>query len=137
MCSGNDQQETSGRQPQSRKDVMQTESEPLVSIITPVYNGEKFIPECLESIRTQTYSNFEHIIVNNCSTDRTLEIAQDYASRDSRVRIHNNNEFVTALENHNIALKLISPESKYIKIVQHGCRRSRTSLYRIGQRLPH
>ena len=50
---------------------MQTESEPLVSIITPVYNGEKFISECLESIRTQTYSNFEHIIVNNCSTDRT------------------------------------------------------------------
>ncbi|MGZ8383454.1 MAG: glycosyltransferase family 2 protein, partial [Nitrospira sp.] len=97
---------------------MQTEKEPLVSVITPVYNGEKFIPECLESVRTQTYSNFEHIIVNNCSTDSTLQIAQNHASKDARVRIHNNNDFVTALENHNIALSLISPESKYVKIVQ-------------------
>jgi glycosyltransferase involved in cell wall biosynthesis len=97
---------------------MQTENEPLVSVITPVYNGERFLSECLESVRAQTYSNFEHIIVNNCSTDSTLEIAQDYASRDPRIRIHNNNAFVTALENHNIALKLISPESKYVKIVQ-------------------
>jgi glycosyltransferase involved in cell wall biosynthesis len=97
---------------------MLTENEPLVSVITPVYNGERFLSECLESVRTQTYSNFEHIIVNNCSTDSTLEIAQDYASRDPRIRIHNNNDFVTALENHNIALKLISPESKYVKIVQ-------------------
>lgn len=97
---------------------MQTESEPLVSVITPVYNGEKFLSECLDSVRTQTYSNFEHIIVNNCSTDRTLEIAQDHAAKDPRLRIHNNNAFVTALENHNIALKLISPDSKYVKIVQ-------------------
>jgi glycosyltransferase involved in cell wall biosynthesis len=97
---------------------MQTETEPLVTVITPVYNGEKFISECIESVRAQTYSNFEHIIVNNCSTDSTLEIAQDHASRDPRIRIHSNNDFVTALENHNIALKLISRDSKYVKIVQ-------------------
>jgi glycosyltransferase involved in cell wall biosynthesis len=97
---------------------MHAKSQPLVSVITPVYNGEKFILECLESVRTQTYSNFEHIIINNCSTDSTLQIAQEYASRDARVRIHTNNDFVTALENHNIALKLISPESKYVKVVQ-------------------
>ena len=76
----NDPQESSSGRRRSREQVMQTENEPLVSVITPVYNGETFLPECLDSVRSQTYSNFEHIIVNTCSTDRTLEIAQEYAS---------------------------------------------------------
>lgn len=98
--------------------MMQENGQPLVSVITPVYNGEKFLAECLESVRTQTYAHFEHIIVNNCSTDSTLAIAQAHAAKDRRVRIHNNNMFVSALENHNIALKRISAESRYVKVVQ-------------------
>jgi glycosyltransferase involved in cell wall biosynthesis len=97
---------------------MQTESAPLVSVITPVYNGEKFLAACIESVLAQSYANFEYIIVNNCSTDSTLEIAKTHATRDSRIRIHNNNDFVTAIENHNNALKLISPDSRYVKFVQ-------------------
>ena len=48
---------------------------PFVSVVTPVYNGEKYLNECIECVLSQTYKNFEYIIQNNASTDRTLEIA--------------------------------------------------------------
>jgi glycosyltransferase involved in cell wall biosynthesis len=95
-----------------------TSPQPLVSVLTPVYNGERHLAECIESVLRQTYENWEYIIVNNCSTDRTLDIAANYASRDSRIRICNNSEFVGAVKNHNIALAQMSPASKYCKIVQ-------------------
>jgi len=90
---------------------------PLVSVVTPVYNGEHFLAECIESVLTQTFTQFEYIIVNNCSTDRSLDIALDYAARDSRLRVHNNDRFVGVIENHNIAFSLISPAAKYCKVV--------------------
>jgi len=91
--------------------------EPLVSVATPVYNGEPYLAECIESVLSQTYENFEYIIVNNCSKDRTLEIALEYAKRDSRIRVHNNEVLLDIISNHNRAFRLISPESKYCKIV--------------------
>lgn len=91
--------------------------DPLVSVITPVYNGESFLGECIESVLKQEYTNYEYIIVNNCSTDRTLEIASEYAKKDSRIRVHSNTEFVGVIENHNIAFRLISKHSKYCKVV--------------------
>lgn len=96
---------------------MNVVSQPLVSVVTPVYNGEPFLAECIESVLKQTYKNFEYIIVNNCSTDHSLEIALDYAKKDSRIRFHNNNSFVAVIENHNIAFSLISPAAKYCKVV--------------------
>lgn len=64
----------------------------LISIILPVYNGEKFLSQAIESCLNQTYKNIELIIVNDCSTDATLFIANGYAEKDSRVRIVNNKE---------------------------------------------
>src|SRR6185312_6778370 len=87
---------------------MTPEEQPLVSVLTPVYNGEKHITECIESVLAQTYQNWEYCIVNNCSKDRTLEIAMRYAQRDKRVRIHNNTEFVGCDANGNIALQQMS-----------------------------
>lgn len=101
-----------------RKKNNQLPAPPLVSIVTPVYNGESYLAECIESALRQTYNNWEYIIVNNCSTDRTLEIAESYACQDSRIRIHNNPEFVGVIQNHNIGFRLISPESKYCKVLQ-------------------
>jgi glycosyltransferase involved in cell wall biosynthesis len=89
---------------------------PLVSVLTPVYNGEDFLAECIESVLRQTYQNFEYIIVNNCSTDRSLEIARHYAS-DPRIRVHSNTRFVGVIENHNIAFSLMSPVARYCKVV--------------------
>jgi glycosyltransferase involved in cell wall biosynthesis len=96
---------------------MHSAEQPLVSVVTPVYNGEEFLDECIQSVLGQTFGNFEYIIVNNCSTDRSLDIAQEFATKDPRVRICDNELFLPALQNFNHALRLISPESRYCKIV--------------------
>lgn len=96
---------------------MNDRSHPLVSIVTPVYNGERFLEECIRSVLAQTYPNFEYVIVNNCSKDRTLEIARAYAARDRRIRVHDNTEFLPAIANWNHALRQLSPDAKYIKVV--------------------
>ena len=96
---------------------MKADAQPLVSVLTPVYNGERYLAECIESVLAQTYQNWEYCIVNNCSTDRTLEIAQTYAERDKRIRIHNNTEFVGCDQNGNIAFRHISLNSRYCKVV--------------------
>lgn len=91
--------------------------DPVVFVTTPVYNGEPFLAECIESVIRQTYPNWQYVIVDNCSTDATLEIAMHYASLDPRIRVHKNRSFVGSIDNHNIAVKLITPESKYCKVV--------------------
>ena len=92
-------------------------TQPFVSILTPVYNGEKYLAECIESILGQTYQNWEYLIVNNCSNDRTLEIAKSYTEKDNRIRIHNNLSFYKIIPNWNQAILQISLKSKYCKIV--------------------
>ncbi len=94
-----------------------SDSNPLVSVLTPVYNGEKYLSECIESVLAQSYQSWEYIIVNNCSTDRTLQIAESYRQKDSRIRVVTNRAFVDALGNHHIAFRQISPESKYCKVL--------------------
>lgn len=93
------------------------DQQPQISVLTPVYNGEDFLAECIESVLQQSYKNYEYIIVNNCSTDRTLEIAQEYARKDSRIRIHDNKDFLGVIDNHNLAFSLISSDTKYCKVV--------------------
>jgi glycosyltransferase involved in cell wall biosynthesis len=96
---------------------MNITSHPLVSIVTPVYNEEKYLAECIESVLAQTYQNWDYTIVNNCSTDRSLEIARRYATKDPRIRIHDNKQFLDMIANHNLAVRQISPASKYCKVV--------------------
>jgi len=91
--------------------------QPLVSVLTPTYNNGEYLAECIESVLNQTYKNFEYIVVNNCSKDNTLEIAQRYAAKDSRVRVHNNTDFLGVIANHNHAFAMISPDSQYTKVV--------------------
>ena len=93
------------------------DAEPLVSVLTPVYNGAAWVEECIKSVLAQTYTNWEYIIVNNHSTDGTLEIAERYAQLDSRVRVHSNETLLDIIANHNRAFRLISASSKYCKIV--------------------
>ncbi|MBR4721108.1 MAG: glycosyltransferase [Clostridia bacterium] len=59
--------------------------EKLVSIVLPVYNGEKYLAESIESVLNQTYKNLELIIVNDCSTDSTEDIALKYKAQDRRI----------------------------------------------------
>ena len=58
---------------------------PQISVIMPVYNGERFLSEAVESILKQTYQDFEFIIVDDGSTDRSLEIIQYYQALDERI----------------------------------------------------
>src|SRR3569833_1675343 len=91
--------------------------QPKVSVLTPVYNGAAYLAECIESVLNQSFTNFEYIIVNNCSKDATAEIAESYVRKDSRVRLVNSDTFRPVIANHNYAFSLISPESKYVKVV--------------------
>ena len=60
---------------------------PAVSIIVPVYNMEKYLPQCLDSLVSQTLKNIEIICVDDGSTDSSLKILQDYAAKDNRIKI--------------------------------------------------
>lgn len=58
----------------------------LISIITPVYNGEAYIEATIQSVLAQTYTNWEMLIVDDLSTDHTAQIIQKYVEQDSRIR---------------------------------------------------
>jgi teichuronic acid biosynthesis glycosyltransferase TuaG len=58
-----------------------------VSIITPAYNSEKFISDTIKSVQNQTYTNWEMIIVDDCSTDKTVEIIQEFMDNDPRIHL--------------------------------------------------
>ena len=60
----------------------------LVSIITPTFNSEKFIAETIQSVKSQTYENWEMIIVDDCSSDETFSIISNFSKNDNRIKIH-------------------------------------------------
>jgi glycosyltransferase involved in cell wall biosynthesis len=88
-----------------------------VTLGVPVYNGERYLNECLESIMNQTYQNWTCFVINNKSTDNSLKIAEDYRYRDPRFRVLTNPEFVDMTTNFNNTFKNISGDSKYFKVV--------------------
>ncbi len=63
---------------------------PKVSIVLPTYNGEKYIRESVESIINQSFTDWELIIVDDCSTDHTAMIVDQYASEDFRIKVIHN-----------------------------------------------
>lgn len=72
---------------------------PLVSILIPVYNRVNLVSETIESALKQTYRNIEIVIVDNCSTDGTWELLRDYALKDDRIRIFQNEENIGPVRN--------------------------------------
>lgn len=64
-----------------------TKNQALVSIITPLYNAEAYITHTIKSIQSQTYPHWEHIIVNDCSTDTSLQIVEELAKKDPRIKV--------------------------------------------------
>jgi glycosyltransferase involved in cell wall biosynthesis len=76
-----------------------------LSVITPVYNGEKYISETIDSILNQTYTDFEYIIIDDCSTDSTIDIINKYAKKDDRIKVIFNNINCGHVKSRNIAMK--------------------------------
>ena len=88
---------------------------PLVHVVTPVYNGGRYLRQCIESVIAQTHTNWRYTLVNNRSTDDTQEIAAHYARLDPRIQVHDNAAFLPIIENHNLAFSLIAADSDYCK----------------------
>jgi glycosyltransferase involved in cell wall biosynthesis len=91
---------------------------PLVSIVIPVYNGEKYISEALESIIHQSYTNWECHVINNASTDRTPDIVSAFCVKDTRVFLHNYQQFMQIVDNWNRTVLHVSDQAKYFKLLQ-------------------
>jgi glycosyltransferase involved in cell wall biosynthesis len=96
---------------------MPPSTRPLVSIVTPVHNGAAYLAETIQSVLEQTYRHWEHVIVDNHSTDETGEIARQFAARDERIRIVETPEFFPVLKNFNFSLRQTSPAAAYCKLV--------------------
>jgi glycosyltransferase involved in cell wall biosynthesis len=92
-------------------------AKPRVSIGMPVYNGERHIEAALDSILSQSYSDFELIVSDNASTDRTAEICRTYSEQDRRIRYFRNEENLGAAKNYNRVFELSSGE--YFKWAAH------------------
>ena len=73
---------------------------PQISVIVPVYNVEKYLSRCIESILSQTFTDFELLLIDDGSTDRSGEICDEYAKKDARIRVfHKENSGVSAARN--------------------------------------
>jgi len=91
---------------------------PLVSIITPTYNHEKYITDCIHSVQLQTYSNWEMLVVDDGSTDSTLLIAKELAANDPRIKVftQKNIGIFRLGETYNFALS--HSKGKYIAVLE-------------------
>jgi glycosyltransferase involved in cell wall biosynthesis len=88
---------------------------PLVSVLLTTYNREKYMAEAIESVLASTFTDFELIIVDDASTDRTVEISKSYAEKDSRVRLYVNETNLGDYPNRN---KVASyAKGKYLKYI--------------------
>ncbi len=90
-------------------------SEPLVSICTPVFNGEDFIEDCIKGVLNQTYRLLEYIIVDNASTDETPLIIEKYRKIDPRIKVYQNEKTITKLDNFNLCARYSADNAKWIK----------------------
>ncbi len=88
---------------------------PLVSVLMTAYNRENYIAEAIESVLASTYTNFELIIVDDCSKDRTVEIARKYEKTDSRIKVYVNEKNLGDYPNRNRAASYA--KGKYLKYI--------------------
>jgi glycosyltransferase involved in cell wall biosynthesis len=92
-------------------------NKPVVSVLMAAYNCESFIADAISSVLTQNFINFELIIVNDCSTDNTLNICNRFAVLDSRIKVYSNKSNLGDFENRNRAASYAN--GKYLKFLDH------------------
>lgn len=80
-------------------------NKPHISIVVPVYNVENYLPQCLNSILSQSYKNYELIVVDDGSTDRSSEICDEFGKRDNRIKVlHKKNGGVGSARNYGLSM---------------------------------
>lgn len=92
---------------------MNKSEDPLVSVLMTAYNREEYIAESIESVLASAYTNFELIIVDDCSNDKSAEIARKYAAEDARIKVYVNEKNLDQFHNRNKAASYA--KGKYIK----------------------
>jgi glycosyltransferase involved in cell wall biosynthesis len=108
---------------------------PIVSIGLPVFNGEDYLEAALDSLLAQTYTDFEIVLCDNASSDRTPEICQTYAAKDARIRYYRNPHNIGAAENFDRVFQL--SRGKYFKWAAHDDLCKPTFLERCIEVLDH
>ena len=88
---------------------------PFVSVCIPVFNGVNYIKDCINSVLKQSYTNFELLIVDNCSIDETQSLVENY--NDERIRYIRNNLNIGALNNFNKCIEMAAGE--YFVLLPH------------------
>src|SRR5689334_8115643 len=90
---------------------------PLVAIVTPVYNGGKFLAKAMQCVQAQSYPNIVHIVLDNASTDDTAEIISSF--RDARIPVasHVNEKLLPLQENWNRAFSYVPADAVYVKLL--------------------
>ncbi len=83
----------------------------------PVYNTEKYVWEAIESILAQGFWDFECIIIDDASNDRSYEICEAYAQKDKRIKLLRNKKNIWVVKTRNLLLKKVSPKAKYIALL--------------------
>jgi glycosyltransferase involved in cell wall biosynthesis len=86
---------------------------PKVSILIPVYNTEAYIAQTIESVLKQTFTDFELVIVDDCSTDNTYEICQEYAQKEERIKLFKNEKNLGMMPNWNHGITLCNAKAQY------------------------
>ena len=66
---------------------METTKQPLITVVMPNYNGHRFVEQAIDSVLNQTYPNFELLVVDDCSKDNSLQLIQQKAQSDDRIRV--------------------------------------------------
>jgi glycosyltransferase involved in cell wall biosynthesis len=107
---------------------MNNKPKPLVSIGLPVFNGQNFLEEAIESVLSQTYSNLELIISDNGSTDNTQKICYNYVKQDKRVQYYRLSKNYGAAKNYNRTFKFSN--GKYFKWLAHDDLLTNTNISR-------
>ncbi len=128
---------------------MNNHTKPVISVIVPVYNVEKYVGRCLTSIINQSYTNLEIIVVNDGSTDNSLSVCESYAAKDNRIKLitqenrglsgarntglrHYTGEYVTFVDSDDwIHESMI--EYLYNLIIRHNCEMSKCGNLRVSE----
>lgn len=89
---------------------LRTSSESMISIIMPVYNSEKFLAKSIESVITQTYANWQLILIDDESTDHSIDICESYVQKDKRIMLMRNQQNLGVAQTRNVGIQAATGE---------------------------